>query len=166
MRIAPLRPDHRARLADLLMATRAFSADEVQVALSLLDVAADGTDDSYEFLGAFDETDRLLGYACFGPTPATEGTYDLYWLAVDPAAQGRGCGRALTAEVERLLAARGGRMLMAETSGRPDYAATRSFYQATGYTEAARVQDFYAPADDRIMLYRRLTAPERGVMTR
>jgi ribosomal protein S18 acetylase RimI-like enzyme len=166
MRIAPLRPDHRARLADLLVATRAFSGDEVQVALSLFDVSVDGTDESYEFIGAFDETDRLLGYACFGPTPATEGTYDLYWLAVDPAAQGRGCGRALTAEMERLLVARGGRMVMAETSGRADYSATRSFYEKAGYREAARVQDFYAPADDRIMLYRRLTAPQRGVVTR
>ena len=37
----------------------------------------------YEFTGAF-EDERLLGYACTGPTPATEGTFDLYWLAVDP----------------------------------------------------------------------------------
>jgi ribosomal protein S18 acetylase RimI-like enzyme len=166
MRIASLRPEHRARLAELLVATRAFNADEVQVALSLFDLSVEGTDDGYEFVGAFDESERLLGYACFGPTPATEGTYDLYWLAVDPAAQGRGTGRALTAEVERLLAARGGRMLMVETSGRADYSATRSFYRKTGFQEAARVRDFYAPADDRIMLYRRLTAHQRGAATR
>jgi ribosomal protein S18 acetylase RimI-like enzyme len=101
-----------------------------------------------------------------GPTPSTEGTYDLYWLAVDPAAQGRGLGRALTGEAERLLAARGARMLVAETSGRPDYAATRSFYLATGYAEAARVRDFYAPGDDRIILHRRITAGQRGAATR
>ena len=120
----------------------------------------------YEFIGAFGDDDSLLGYACFGPTPSTEGTYDLYWLAVDPRAQGQGAGRALVAEVEGVLAARGARMLVAETSGRPDYAGTRAFYLATGYTEAARVQDFYAPADDRIMLHRRITARERGVATR
>lgn len=166
MRIAPLRPAHRARLAELLTATRAFNAGEVQVALSLFDLSVDGTDASYEFVGAFDDAEHLLGYACFGPTPATEGTYDLYWLAVDPAAQGRGCGRALTSEVERLLAARGARLLIAETSGRPDYSATRSFYEKAGFREGARVRDFYAPADDRIVLYRRLTAPQRGVATR
>jgi ribosomal protein S18 acetylase RimI-like enzyme len=164
MRLAPLRPEDRARLRELLVSTRAFNAEEVEVALSLLDLSADDPS-SYEFIGAFDD-ERLMGYACFGPTPSTEGTYDLYWLAVDPAAQGRGYGRALAGEVERVLAARGARMLVAETSGRPDYAATRAFYLATGYAEAARVHDFYAPADDRIMLHRRLTPRERGVATR
>lgn len=181
MRIGPLRPEHRTRLAELLVATKAFNADEVQVALSLFDlstrglaggtvpasatsVAADPVD--YEFVGAFDSDARLAGYACFGPVPSTEGTFDLYWLAVDPAAQGHGHGRALLAAVERALAERGARLIVAETSGRPDYAATRAFYAATGYREAARVKDFYAPADDRIMLHRRLTARERGVARR
>ena len=162
MRLGPLLPVHRARLAELLRATGAFNAEEVEVALSLFDLG----DDDYEFVGVFGEGDRLMGYACFGPTPSTEGTYDLYWLAVDPSTQGRGYGRALTREVERALAARGARLLVAETSGRADYAATRAFYLATGYEEVARVHDFYAPADDRIMLHRRLTTRERGVATR
>jgi ribosomal protein S18 acetylase RimI-like enzyme len=176
MRIGPLRPEHRARLAELLVSTKAFNADEVQVALSLFDlshgglaggaIAAPEGEPEYFFVGAFDDDARLMGYACFGPVPSTEGTYDLYWLAVDPAAQGKGYGRATLAEVERVLEARGARMLVAETSGRPDYAATRAFYAATGYREAARVKDFYAPADDRIMLHRRLTARVRGVATR
>ncbi len=167
MRIGPLRPEHRARLAELLTATRAFNAEEVQVALSLFDLSLDaGSEGDYEFIGAFGNDERLVGYACFGPTPSTDGTYDLYWLAVDPAAQGSGYGRALTAEVERLLADRGARLLVAETSGRPDYAVTRAFYLASGFIEAATVHDFYAPADDRIMLYRRLTPRERGVATR
>jgi ribosomal protein S18 acetylase RimI-like enzyme len=175
MRIAPLRLSDRARLSELLVATGAFNADEVEVALSLFDLSSESMDGrgagaetaqhDYEFLGAYDG-DRLMGYACFGPAPSTDGTWDLYWLAVDPAAQGRGMGRAMLGEVERLLDARGARMLVAETSGRPDYAATRAFYLATGYVEAARVRDFYAPADDRIMLHRRLTRRERGVATR
>jgi GNAT superfamily N-acetyltransferase len=112
----------------------------------------------YEFLGAFDEQrDRLIGYACFGATPATDGTYDLYWLAVDPAAQGRGTGTALVRAVEEKLLDRGARLLVVETSSRPDYEGTRRFYARSGYTEAARVRDFYAPADDRIVLTTRLT---------
>jgi len=176
MRIAVLRPQHRAPLSALLTATRAFSLDEIQVALSLFDLSlsstgggAPGAVDApvdYEFIGAFDERQSLVGYACFGPTPSTDGTWDLYWLAVDPAAQGLGAGRALVADVERRLAERGARMLVAETSGRADYAGTRAFYLATGYVEAARVRDFYAPADDRIMLHRRITGRERGVATR
>ena len=120
----------------------------------------------YEFLGAFDDEDQLLGYACFGPTPSTEGMYDLYWLAVDPAAQGRGTGRSLVREVERLLVGRQARLLAVETSSRERYARTREFYARCGYSEAARVRDFYDPADDRIILTTRLMARAVGVATR
>ena len=110
----------------------------------------------YEFLGAFDGDD-LLGYACFGPTPSTQGTYDLYWIAVHPAAQRSGAGAALMAEVERQLNERGARMVVVETSSRDDYARTRSFYHKRGYTEAARLRGFYAPNDDRVVLTKRVT---------
>jgi ribosomal protein S18 acetylase RimI-like enzyme len=170
MHIGQLRPRDRARLAELLVATGAFHADEVEVALSLFDLsraggAAPDSPPDYEFVGAFDDT-RLVGYACFGPTPATEGTWDLYWLAVDPAAQKRGVGRALVQAVEEKLIARDGRLLVVETSSRPDYENTRQFYTRRGYTEAARVRDFYAPADDRILLTTRLTTRDGGVATR
>lgn len=172
MELGPLRPHDRARLADLLAATGAFHLDEVQVALSLFDLSlgvdAGGANDApvdYELVGAFDE-EWLMGFACFGPTPATEGTYDLYWLAVAPAAQGRGVGRALVRAVEAKLRARGGRLLIVETSSRAGYAGTREFYARAGYAEAARVRDFYAPADDRITVTTRLTTRERGAATR
>ena len=174
MRLAPLRFVDRARLSELLIATAAFSTEEVAVALELFDTchpaeasaASEGRDDTsdYEFTGAYDG-DRLIGYVCFGPTPATDGTFDLYWLAVDPAAQGRGAGRALVKSVEQELARRGGRLLVVETSSRADYASTREFYARGGYAEAARVRDFYAPADDRIILTTRLTLQEGGVAT-
>jgi ribosomal protein S18 acetylase RimI-like enzyme len=176
MRLGPISPRDRPRLAELLAATGAFNADEVQVALSLFDVSlrdvssrranpcrdplspSQDSDAGYEFLGAFEEaSDRLVGYVCFGATPATDGTYDLYWLAVDPAAQGRGIGSALVRAVEAKLVDRGARLLVVETSSRPDYEGTRRFYARSGYTEAARVRDFYAPADDRIVLTTRLT---------
>jgi ribosomal protein S18 acetylase RimI-like enzyme len=173
IRLGALRPHDRARVAELLVSTNAFSRDEIAVALELFDASiADGplagADDAlvrdYEFVGAFDG-DRLIGYSCVGPTPATDGTFDLYWLAVDPAAQGKGVGRALVREVERDLRSRGARLLLVETSSRPDYENTRAFYARCGYIEAARIKDFYAPADDRIMLTTRLTT-ERGAATR
>ncbi len=172
MHIGRLRIGDRARLAELLVDTGAFHAEEVDVALSLFDLThggnGRGAEDAmidYEFVGAFD-ADRLVGYACYGATPATEGTYDLYWLAVDPASQGRGVGQALVRDVETKLAGRGGRLLVVETSSRPDYDGTRKFYARSGYVEAARVRDFYAPADDRILLTTRLTTRDGGVATR
>ena len=178
---------------ELLVATTSFTDEEVGVALALFDevhgrvgreacrpeggacsgatrregpaVAFPATVD-YEFIGAFDEAGVLLGYACFGPTPATDGTFDLYWLAVHPAAQGHGSGRALLRWVEQALERRGARLLVVETSSRPDYTGTREFYARGGYVEAARLRDFYASADDRIILTTRLMAREVGVATR
>ena len=180
-RIGALDLRHRRRLAEILAATRVFSRDEVAVALELFDETFEGGErraeggadrglipppalrpppSAYEFLGAFDEADTLIGYACYGPTPGTDGTYDLYWIAMDPSVQGSGEGSRLLTEVERRLRSRGGRLLIAETSSRAAYARTRRFYDSRGYREAARVSDFYAPADDRIIYAKRIAAAE------
>ena len=110
-----------------------------------------------------DSMRTLRGFACFGPTPGTDRTFDLYWIAVDRAAQGSGCGTVLLSEVERRLEALHARMLVVETSSRSDYTATRGFYLDRGYVEAARVREFYAPKDDRIILTKRLAgSPRQG----
>jgi hypothetical protein len=59
--------------------------------------------------------------------------------------------------VEQQLRTRAGRLLVAETSSRANYQATRRFYERRGYREVARVADFYAPADDRVIYAKRLT---------
>jgi ribosomal protein S18 acetylase RimI-like enzyme len=155
--IAPLTPSHRDQIEAILRATGVFSEQEIAVGLELFDA---GTEDDYEFLGAF-HADRLIGYACFGPTPSTEGTYDLYWIAVDPKSQGMGAGRALMDAVERLLMERNARLVVVETSSKPSYEPTRRFYERLGYAIAARLRNFYAPGDDRLVLTKRL----RFIMT-
>jgi ribosomal protein S18 acetylase RimI-like enzyme len=119
----------------------------------------DGSD--YELIGAFVDG-RLIGYACFGPTPATDRTFDLYWIAVHPAAQRTGAGAALMSEVERQLQRRRARLLVVETSSRDDYAGTRLFYEKRGYAESARIRDFYAPGDDRVVLSKRFGSSDPG----
>jgi len=95
--------------------------------------------------------DDVLGYVCYGPHPLTDGVFDLYWIAVDPAAQGRGVGRALMREVEAGVALRNGRLLLVETSGSPEYQAARRFYESCGYRYQAVIHDFYEPGDDLII---------------
>lgn len=98
---------------------------------------------------------QLVGWICWGRTPCTEGTWDLYWLAVNPEAQGHGVGTALTEAMERRLAGIA-RLVSVDTSGRPDYAPTRDFYLARGYRAVARVPDFYAPGDDQVIFTKAL----------
>jgi ribosomal protein S18 acetylase RimI-like enzyme len=92
----------------------------------------------------------LAGWICWGPTPCTLGTYDLYWMAVDPAIQGTGVGSALLREMEHRLAGLA-RLIVVETAGRPDYQGTRRFYEARGYRATATISDFYAPGDDQVV---------------
>lgn len=111
----------------------------------------------YYALGA--EVDGgLVGWICWGQTPCTEGTWDLYWLAVDPGAHGLGIGTTLVEEMERRLAGTA-RLVSVDTSGRPDYDPTRAFYLARGYRAVARVPDFYAPGDDQVIFTKVLPRP-------
>jgi ribosomal protein S18 acetylase RimI-like enzyme len=162
IRIAPLEQRHRPAVAGIVRDTGLFRDEEVDVALELFDSAHPATDDTspassdYFFLGAFTPEDELAGFACFGPTPSTDRTYDLYWIAVDPKRQRTGSGTILLNEVERRLEGLNARLVVVETSSRSDYGAARGFYVRNGYREAARTRGFYAPADDRITYTKRM----------
>lgn len=144
----------------LVAATGFFSLDEEDVAVELVEeTLANGSDASgYEFVFADDGANpgRILGYACFGPIPATASSYDLYWIAVMPGLQRGGLGRELIQESERRAVARGATRMFVDTSGRDQYTPTRAFYERMGYREEARLRDFYAPADDKVIYARDL----------
>ena len=154
--VQSLGSDDRARIAEILEATKSFRADEIEVALELFDESLANNARDYEFLGAFSPEGELIGYACYGATPGTTGTYDLYWIAVHPEHQGEGGGSRLLDEVERRLNEREARLLVVETSSRTDYESTRRFYERREYREFARLSDFYAFGDDRVIYARRL----------
>jgi GNAT superfamily N-acetyltransferase len=148
----------RGRIEEITRAARLFREDEIPVALEVFDGAAAGSPD-YIALGA-EHDGRLAGWICWGPTPCTLGTYDLYWMAVDPALQRSGIGTALLAAMERRLAGVA-RLIVVETAGRPDYGDTRAFYQARGYSVAATIADFYAPGDAQVVYVKSLSTRGR-----
>jgi ribosomal protein S18 acetylase RimI-like enzyme len=166
IRLGGLHRGHRGRLEEILASTGAFRDDEIQVALELFDESCKPAVHvpfdpgagiaSYEFIGAFAREGELLGYACYGATPGTDRTYDLYWIAVHGQHQGEGAGSRLVDEVERRLLEREARLLVVETSARSSYAQTRLFYERRGYREHARLSDFYAPGDDRVIYAKHL----------
>ena len=156
--IRELRRDDRPRVATILASAGNFRPDEGAVALELFDlgISAEGEeplDPDYRWLGAVAGED-LAGVACYGPTPATDGTFDLYWIALAASYQNRGIGRALLGRVEAEVTAHGGRLLVVETSSASTYEAPRAFYTARGYAVQAKICDFYGPGDDRLILVR------------
>lgn len=156
--LRPVERAQRARLEELTRATGFFREEEVATAVELLDESLAG-DTDYRFVGAF-EQDELTGYACWGPTPGTEGTCDLYWIVVDRRRQGAGIGTQLLSEVEGRLLDEGCRLVVVETSSRADYAPTRGFYENRGYTRAATIPGYYAPGDDLVVYTKDLTDGE------
>lgn len=153
--------DDIARVREIVSSTGFFYDHEIDVACELVEeTLAKGPVEGYRFLFA-DAPDahgvpRTIGYTSYGQTPCTEGTFDLYWIAVHNDFRAHGLGRFLQRETESRIRALGGRRLFAETSGRDLYAPTRKFYTSLGYTEEARLADFYAPGDDKVIYGMRL----------
>ncbi len=129
--------------------TGVFTMKEVEVVKELLEAEFETpVQNDYHSL-VFEGGDQVVGFACYGPTPMTEGTYDLYWLFVDPEQQRRGVGGALLREVEKAIRRAKGRMLIADTSSSRSYLPARRFYQGHGFRKVAEVRDYYRPGDSR-----------------
>lgn len=96
--------------------------------------------------------------AYVAPERMTSGTWNLYLIAVHPDRQGRGVGASLVRHVEATLAERGARVLLVETSGLPHFERTRAFYRTNGYDEEARIRDFYAAGEDKVVFRKALDA--------
>jgi D-alanine-D-alanine ligase len=150
----------RGRIEEITRAVGVFRQEETAVALEVFDEAVrNGPGNTYQMLGV-DVEGRLAGWICWGPTPCTLGTYDLYWMAVDPGLHGTGIGTALLSEMERRLEGVA-RIVVIETAGRPDYLPTRRFYESRGYRAAATVPDFYAPGDDQVVFVKSVSGEKK-----
>jgi SAM-dependent methyltransferase/GNAT superfamily N-acetyltransferase len=154
-----LTPEDRPRIAALLASLQAFTDDERAVALELVDHRLQHpTSDDYRFILAFAEggAARLAGYLCYGRTPMTQSTYDLYWIGTSPDFARSGVARGLVASMEAEIGAEGGGLVRVETGSREGHGAAVRFYDGTGFTRAATLPGFYAPGDDLIIFTRQV----------
>jgi ribosomal protein S18 acetylase RimI-like enzyme len=139
-----------------------FTPQEVATALELIDEWLELGEHSgyltYVLEAEAEDSREVLGYVCFGPTPLTESTYDLYWIAVDKSKHRGGVGKRLLKFTEEEIVRRGGRLLLIETSSQETYGGTIQFYERTGYELAGRVQDYYKTGDDKLIFAKRLEA--------
>jgi GNAT superfamily N-acetyltransferase len=150
-----LLPTDRAGLFTLIEGDGLFTRAEVSVALELIDAALVESRGDYRVLVA-ECAGRLAGYVCYGPTPMTEDTWDLYWIVTHPDARGRGVARALIQRMEGEVRTLGARLIRVETSHLDAYGAAHAFYARLEYPVAARIRDFYGPGEDLLVLVKRL----------
>jgi ribosomal protein S18 acetylase RimI-like enzyme len=151
-----MKQSDREPLLGMLKTIEAFRPEEVDVAMELVDIFLTKPQQTdYRILVA-DDGPRLAGYICFGPTPMTRGTFDLYWIASSNQARGKGAGSALITEMEKKLQAEGARIVRIETSSLSEYQAARTFYARHHYDRTAVIEGFYTEGDDLVMLTKRL----------
>ncbi|MDO9540694.1 MAG: GNAT family N-acetyltransferase [Kiritimatiellia bacterium] len=153
MKIRPMMESDRPVVQEIINSTGIFTTEEERIAIELIDTYLNRSDQSedYEVDVVENSAGTAAGFICYGPTPLTEGTMDLYWLAVHAGSQKQGLGQALFNWLEKVAVERKTRLILIETSSSAPYAATRRFYERMGYPETARVRDFYRPGDDRII---------------
>lgn len=137
--------------------TSLFSQEEVACVTELWDdYLQHGSKASGYYFVVEREQGQARGYACYGPRSLTEGTYDLYWIAVSPELRRAGIGRLLLDWVEQDIRQMRGRLIVVETSGLENYAPTRRFYLGTGYSQEAIIKDFYKDGDDLVIYTKHL----------
>ncbi len=142
----------RDAIRALVEGTGAFKPHEVDVAMELVDVAlANPKQDDYHPYVIAEDDGTVVAYACFGKNPMTRFTWDLYWIATRKDRMGKGYGRQMVAFVLEQVRARGGRLLVIETSSKESYGDTRAFYDKIGCTLAAQIQDYYDEGDDKLI---------------
>ena len=148
--------DDKPAIIQILQNIPEFNPAEIDVAEEVIDsYIQEPTHSGYEIFVA-KVGSSIAGYICYGPTPLTEGTWDIYWLAINPKQQGQGIGKALLGFVEDKIKKTEGRLVLIETSAKPEYEATRRFHRSQGYELVCRIADFYAPGDDKLFFQKRL----------
>lgn len=150
-------PEDVAFVREILDSTGFFYPDEIDIAAELVqERLATGDESGYHFIFAL-RGERPVGYACFGPIPGTESSFDLYWIGVHRDCRGAGIGKELLAASETAIRNMGGRRIYIETSSRPLYEPTRAFYLRCDYRQEAILTDFYHPGDSKVIYVKEIS---------
>lgn len=132
----------------MLKKISAFSEKEVEVAMELINITAFNPDQKDYNIFVFEDEDKVIGYHCTGKRPLTDAVYDLYWIVADPSAGKKGIGKNLIDHAENFVKENNGRWLLAETSSKESYTATRNFYLRNKYSIVSQINDFYSMNDN------------------
>ncbi len=144
-----------APVMEIIRETGFFRSVEEEVALEVLEDAAFANNGSYQSYVAV-SGGKTAGWVCFGSTPCTLGTFDIYWIAVDLKLQRSGIGSKLLKFAEQEIISQNGRLIVIETSGTEKYRKTQKFYEGNGYRLNCIVDDFYAEGDGKMIYVKKI----------
>jgi GNAT superfamily N-acetyltransferase len=149
-------PEDTPILVEMTEKTGVFKSIEIEALQEVLDDFFSGMRDFEHRCVTLEENGTVLGYAYFAPTPMTDRTWQLWWIAVSKVKQAKGLGSVLLRYVEDEIRTAHGRILLIETSSLPHYELTRKFYIKHGYELESRIRDYYSNGDDLNVFRKRL----------
>jgi len=149
--IRKLQAEDRQQLLEMINAIDNFNTEEKEVAVELIDESLLKPKHEYYNIYVFENEGKILGYYCVGKRALTDGVYDLYWIVVGSNTQNIGVGKKLLEHSENFVKKNKGRWILAETSSKESYSATRNFYIKNNYTIVSQIKDFYSIGDNLIV---------------
>ena len=150
MTITPTRADDIPALGQILDQTELFPSDMLK---DMLAPALNGSSPALWLTAQLDGT--AIGFSYSEPEMLAEGAWNMLAIAIAPEHQGKGHGADLVRATEAQLRETAQRLLIVETSGLEAFASTRRFYDAAGYDQEARIRDFWADGDDKVISRKR-----------
>jgi ribosomal protein S18 acetylase RimI-like enzyme len=148
--IRKLQSEDRTQLISIIEGINNFSVEEKSCAVELIDDTLANSASSYNVY-IYVDNGRIAGYHCTGKRALTDGVFDLYWIVVDSGIQNKGIGKLLLEHAEEYARNNNGRWILAETSSKTSYDATRNFYMRNNYSIVSQIKDFYKVNDDLIV---------------
>ncbi|EDX86237.1 acetyltransferase, GNAT family [Synechococcus sp. PCC 7335] len=154
--IRPIEPNDRDGLIALVKAIELFEPDEVADIAHMLSEHFSSNSKHRDLWLTDEKNGDFVSIAYVAPERMTEGTWNLYLIAVHPEHRRQGCGAALLNYIEQTLARLKARILLVETMALDEFGYVRRFYQDNGFEEEARIREFYAAGADKIIFWKAL----------
>lgn len=154
--IRPARAADTDALIALVRATGLFAAEDADDFAAMIRAALAAPSPGEVWLVR--TAPEIVGAAYLGPETFAPDIRNLWFIGVHASARRQGHGRALLGAAEQAARDDGARLLLVETSSNPATAAARACYDACGYGAEARIRDYYAPGDDKVIFRKPLAA--------
>ena len=154
--VREMKKEDKRQVHNILNKIKNFSDEDKKIAIELVEEFIDGTNEDGYYVMCAEKNDKILGYICYGTASLCVGTYDIYYIAVDPDNFRSGVGKLMMKAAEEDIKKKKGRMILLETSSSEDYLNTRNFYHNIGYKEISIIKDYYKNGEDKITYQKRL----------
>lgn len=152
-----LRESDVQAIIEIVKSTGFFSDSEIDIAEELAqENIAKGPEKSGYIFNLAEKDNAPFAFSCYGKTPGTEDSFDLYWIAVHQSERGNGIGKILMEMAVEDIARLSGKNVWIETSSRSIYEPTRRFYLKCGCKIIAELPNFYGKNDNKIILLKKI----------